>query len=470
MRYIFTGLYIIVTLILSTTLKGQDINASMTAKQYAYKDSLTLVDLYFKISANQLVVRESKGEEFVDIELMLDLKEKESHITKFGDRFKISLNINEMTDAYIYYKQSFVTQAGDYNFHIEMKDANTTYLPIINDFEYQIEDKMALKVSDIFCFEKAIPASKDHAFYKSGFAIYPKFQSGEYLYNMNDTVLNYYMEFYNVTSDKPLYIERYIKGKALNMAIKSTYSVKGFNASKRKIESNSISLDELSSGNYELVISIFDEEKKQLLKNSIPFQKISSPKEQKKIVNKKNYIRSLYKKTLFEKHGLNDVHRLNQFIAVMALGEEKTGRRIFYNAIDNTNIEEKENFFLNYWETKDRLHPQFAVEQFANTFNAVQDKFSYRDQDGYKTDKGRVYLEYGKPDDVQQKSKDHDSKPYEIWHYYKLKSGQGNVIFVFHDRSSSGNYELFHSNAVGELENPNWQSIIQSINGSLIGN
>lgn len=471
MRLLFIGFVLVLNTLCSFQVKGQDIDASMTAKQYAYKDSLTLVDLYFKISSNQLQVRDFNGEEFVDVEVLLYLSEDGKDAFEIGDRFKISLKVSDMTDEYIYSKQSYLASKGMYKFHIEMKDANAVFEPTISEFDYEIEDKQSQMISDIFCYEHAMPADKDHPFYKSGFAIYPKFQSGNYLFNVNDSVLNYYVEIYDVESDKELFIERYIKGRGSNFAIKSTYTVKNFTPSKRKIESKSMSIAELPSGNYELVISVFDSSKKQLVNAKVPFQKISRVKKEKEtVVSRKEHIRKLYKKALFEKHGLNDVHRLNQFIAAMALREEKTARRIFYNAIDNQNLEEKENFFLSYWEEKDRLHPQFAIEEFANTFDAVQDKFSFRGNDGYQTEKGRVYLEYGKPDDIQLKSKDQNSVPFEIWHYYKLKSGQGNVIFVFQERNSSGEYQLFHSNATGEVENPNWRNILQSIEGSVIGN
>ena len=470
MRVIYIGLLWILSVLLSTQTNGQGIEASMTAKQYAYKDSLTQVDLYFKISTDRLVVREEDGIDFIDVNVALYLQEDGKEELAFGDRFSVTSNIKELTDQYMYVKQSFACKSGDYVFQIEMKDANDDFLPTVSKFEYTVDNKRELQVSDIFCYEKAIPAENDHIYYKSGFAIYPKFQTGNYLYNVHDSVLNYYVEFYDIASEKELFIERYVKGKSRNLAIKSTYAVKPFKPFKRKIESNSIRISDLVSGNYELVVTIFDSSKKQLVKALVPFQKISREKKTIEVANKKEQIRNLYKKALFEKHGLNNTHRLNQVIAAMALLEKKTERRTFYNVIDNSNVEEKENFFLNYWEEKDRLHPQLAIENFVNVFDAVQDKFAYRGQDGYKTEKGRVYLEYGKPDDVQRKSRDNNSIPYEIWHYYKLKSGQGNVIFVFRDANSSGQYELFHSNAAGELENPNWQNILQSIEGSVLGN
>lgn len=470
MRYILIGIWLVLSLVIPTHTNGQGIEASMTAKQYAYDDSLTLVDLYFKIYTDKLVVRDEDSEEYIDVEVLLYLNEKNKEKIVYGDRFNVTLNVKELTDKYIYFKQSVAAKPGLYSFQVEMKDANTNFEPTSSSFDYTIENKKEKHVSDVFCFENALPAKKDHQYYKSGFALYPKFQTGDYLYNVNDSVLNYYLEFYNIESDKGLFIERYIKGKSRNLAIKSTYTVKEYKPTKRKVETGTLNIGNLASGNYEVVIAIFDETKKQLVKAIVPFQKISKAKKETKVIDRREYIRSLYKDVLFEKHGLTDVHRLNQFIAAMALQEEKTARRVFYNAIDNPNIKEKENFFLNYWEAKDRLHPQLAIENFANTFDAVQSKFAFRDLDGYKTEKGRVYLEYGKPDDIERKTRDNNSRPFEIWHYYKIKSGQGNVIFVFYDKNATGSEDLFHSNAKGELENPNWQSILQSMDGTVIGN
>jgi hypothetical protein len=48
--------------------------------------------------------------------------------------------------------------------------------------------------------------------------------------------------------------------------------------------------------------------------------------------------------------------------------------------------------------------------------------------------------------------------PYEIWHYYKLKN-QSNRKFVFANPDLVLNdYALIHSDAIGELSNPNWRS------------
>ena len=72
---------------------------------------------------------------------------------------------------------------------------------------------------------------------------------------------------------------------------------------------------------------------------------------------------------------------------------------------------------------------------------------------GWKTDRGRVYIVYGAPDDIERYANSQESLPYEIWHYNNLSGG---VIFVFLDRSGTGFYELVHSTYKTEMQDPNW--------------
>ena len=63
---------------------------------------------------------------------------------------------------------------------------------------------------------------------------------------------------------------------------------------------------------------------------------------------------------------------------------------------------------------------------------------------------GRVYIQYGAPDDIERDASGGLTKPYEIWQY-------GRYEFVFQDRNALGHYELVHSDYPGELNNPMWR-------------
>ncbi len=65
------------------------------------------------------------------------------------------------------------------------------------------------------------------------------------------------------------------------------------------------------------------------------------------------------------------------------------------------------------------------------------------------TDRGRVYIKYGSPDDIEHRSSV-DDKSSEIWHYRQY-------IFIFRDPNGLGVYRLMHSTYPGELYNPDWE-------------
>ncbi len=74
-----------------------------------------------------------------------------------------------------------------------------------------------------------------------------------------------------------------------------------------------------------------------------------------------------------------------------------------------------------------------------------------------KTDRGRILILYGQPNEIERHTNSMDTDPYEIWNYYSLDGGSE---FIFADRNGFGRYELLHSSYYKELQNPNWYSLI----------
>ena len=85
-------------------------------------------------------------------------------------------------------------------------------------------------------------------------------------------------------------------------------------------------------------------------------------------------------------------------------------------------------------------------------------RFSTPSRQGYKTDRGRVYLEYGRPYDRLASVNEPGAYPYEIWFYTTIPNKQTNIGFAFYEPSLvSNDYVLLHSNARGELRDPRWK-------------
>lgn len=76
--------------------------------------------------------------------------------------------------------------------------------------------------------------------------------------------------------------------------------------------------------------------------------------------------------------------------------------------------------------------------------------------EGWKTDRGRVFLLYGDPTSSMAYPNEQGMRPYEVWYYDEIESG---VQFVFVEFNMDREYRLVHSNKRGELANDNWQDM-----------
>ncbi len=74
-------------------------------------------------------------------------------------------------------------------------------------------------------------------------------------------------------------------------------------------------------------------------------------------------------------------------------------------------------------------------------------------KDGWKTDRGRIYIRRGKPAEIIEKGYEFKAKPYIIWKYYQ----DGKRIYIFVDFTGQGNYKLVYSeNDEKEFTDPSW--------------
>ena len=103
------------------------------------------------------------------------------------------------------------------------------------------------------------------------------------------------------------------------------------------------------------------------------------------------------------------------------------------------------------------LQPEIEWKKYHDEVKRVNAIYGTRIRKGYETDRGRVYLQYGRPNTITQSENEPSAYPYEIWHYYNL-GNQTNRRFVFYARELATNdYELIHSDALGEINDPRWQ-------------
>ena len=120
-------------------------------------------------------------------------------------------------------------------------------------------------------------------------------------------------------------------------------------------------------------------------------------------------------------------------------------------------INGKRNFLRNFWKEHD---PDLATPinekkiQYYHLLDYANKNFSVGKKPGWKTDRARVLLIYGQPNEVERQPSSPGQKAYEIWYYYELEGG---IQFVFVDLRSIHDYELVHSTQQNEVHDDEWK-------------
>jgi GWxTD domain-containing protein len=101
--------------------------------------------------------------------------------------------------------------------------------------------------------------------------------------------------------------------------------------------------------------------------------------------------------------------------------------------------EEKIQKYLAYWKKKDP-EPQSednpVFDEYYRRVAFANENFSHYIE-GWRTDRGMVFIILGPPNNIDRHPFEYDSKPYEVWEYYEL-----NKSFVFLDETGFGDYRL----------------------------
>jgi GWxTD domain-containing protein len=157
--------------------------------------------------------------------------------------------------------------------------------------------------------------------------------------------------------------------------------------------------------------------------------------------------------------------------AFAGMGDEEVARevdcvRYLYDKAETEiakkldNAMAKREFLAQFWSrySQGRNMPwQDLRVRYLQAVAYANENFSSMTIKGWRTDRGRVFLVYGRPDDIERFPYTGENKPYEIWSYNAIEGG---VEFIFGDRTGLREYRLLHSTKLGEIKNEKWRDLI----------
>jgi GWxTD domain-containing protein len=453
---IFTILFISIVV----DAQAKKFNFEFDYAQFAYDSSSNYIEIYYSFG-QQSLLRDVK-DTVVYLEGILHIEVHDSLTGKeiLKKNWQISYAPQDTSDL----NNSLVgvigitLPEGKYEFLVTGEDSlQSNFLKSAKEYiTVRPFMKNKISMSDVQFASKIIQDSpnKNSVFYKNTYEVIP---FPTLIYGGDEPVLFYYLELYNLkTINDKIHLE-------LSTLVYNSSRQLVFNKSKliaasvnSRVDVGTVLINKYPTDSYTLIISLIDSIDNFELSSSKRFYVYNpSVKKTTDSLNNKsapNIITSQF--DVMSEEELNKLFQESKYIATQSEVEQ-------YGKLNT--LEGKRKFINQFWRVRDP-NPSTPKNEFyleyMNRIEHCNQVFSTLGKKGWETDRGRVYLQYGKPSEIERFPNQIDTKPYEIWHYNDI---QGGVIFVFADLTNFSDYQLIHSTARGELRDDNWQNRINSL-------
>ena len=367
----------------------------------------------------------------------LQVGEKVAMFNRFMDVFPLRLDPGKY-DLVATLNDDVSHKIGDYRMKIEIPVYDST-----------------LSVSDLQLatqIQKAAQASNFSL--KNNMYILP---NPSHVYGLLNPVLYFYFEGYNLTPDTSgnhRYSYHYYIVDDSGAVVRDFPVKEKTGAGQVIAEASGTNIIALRNDGYQLKMDLTDLNSGEIVSVSSPFTvEKPSKREMAGMAGAPAAATGGDEYSTFTKEELEDEFSKVRYIA---LPQE---RSIF----ENLDADGMRRFLTEFWKRRDP-NPATPINEYKTTYmenvELANARYSTHFRVGWKTDRGRVLLMYGEPDEIERNPSSINTQPYEIWRYYSLDGGSD---FIFGDLSGHGDYELLHSTYRNELQDPNWQ---QRLGGS----
>lgn len=414
------------------------------------------------IDGKSVVYKELPNHKYeAEVQILIKVFEKDSLIRKIN----YILTSPQYDDSLMSLKNDFADTKnlplpnGKYQLEFAFRDMNTTTQakPVIYTDEIHINyTPNKIYFSGIQLLKSFNHATENNSLAKYGLELIQKLDN---YYPENNSKLNFYTEYYNTDkfSDQPLWLNAYVETYESSTMIPNLHLKQQLKPMSVGIVIHQFNIENLPSGNYNLILEIQDSNHTVLASNNSFFQR-NNP--QKDIVLD-NYKYVEYQHTFVD--NIKDSTVLREYIhscfPIATIIEEK----FFKVNAKKITAENMKKFFYTFWVNRAPNNPEQAWKVYKSKVDYVQKEYGSKQIKGYRTDRGRIYLKYGPPNEIISEPYDPNAYPYEMWFYYTFAENQTNIKFVFWNRDYVTNeYEILHSNARGEVNNPYWLKNLNS--------
>jgi GWxTD domain-containing protein len=450
---------ILFTLLIVVGLQAESLQAYLSYAIFNTPDKKPYIETYLVVNGKTLThapMEDGKFQGMLEVQILF--KDGES-IVNFDKYELLAPMVKDTSKAFpnLLDVQRYSLPQGTYTLELTLKDPNSNEEPVVSLDEFEISfPESKLHFSDIELLHSYSKAKGEGVMDKSGFNLTP------FVFNFYADVvseLSFYAELYNsqqLLGGDQFLLYYYIRPMEVDKKLDQYFFMKKMESQPVNILLNTVDISQLPSGNYFLILEARNRNNVLLAKKETYFQRYNPNAEFNLtgmlVINPENSFAG----------EITSKDSLVQYIDYLYPISSDAQKSYAKSLMKEGDVLTLQRYFLNFWVERNEEDPQGAWMEYKTRVDQTNHDFRALRIKGYKTDRGRVYLQYGKPNAIARSYNEPGGYPYEIWHYYEMQ-GQRDKKFVFYTKDIATNdFQLIHSNAIGEINNYRWQTYIYS--------
>jgi GWxTD domain-containing protein len=449
-------------LIFPCSLSAKKLQAFMSYSTFNSPTDGPYIETYLTVVGNSVVfVRNANGKYQGTIEVTLIFSQKDV-VKQFKKINLLSPEVDDTNAVNFNFidQQRFLLPNGEYTTDIMILDKNDKAEPYKASETIDINyPKDKASVSGIEFIESFTKSETPSVLTKSGYDLVPYILN---YYPETITKLTFYSEIYNTDivfgNEEKYLLSTFIETYETGLLYGDLVKVKKETAKSVNVLFGEFDISSLPSGNYNIVVEVRDKSNSIVSFNKMFFQR-NHPSLQVENVDMTN---ANIENTFVSR--VSSADSMADYVKSLYPVSSETERQYARTLLKLKDLKNMQQYFYNFWITRNKNNPEGAWLLYKQEVDKVNANFGTKIRRGYETDRGRVYLQYGPPNQRMENANEPSAYPYEIWQYYTL-GNQKNKKFVFYSSDMVTNdYELIHSDAIGEVNDYKWKDKIYKRN------
>ena len=421
--------------------------------QFAYDSTSNYVEFYYSFNQASLTVETQNSSKVIEGILKIFIKNDLTGDTTVFNQWKLKHDILDtaaLNSQVLVGTLGFILPQGSFDCEItgtDVFDMNNTRI---------IKEKIrvvpflqnSMSISDIQLASKMIQGSenKKSIFYKNSYEVIP---IPNLIFGKSQPALFFYTEIYNLQSellksDLIKMNQALFNSKGKLIKEKTKYLSR---SSDTRVEVGSLVLSTYPTDSYTLVVALIDSVGNIGVSTAKKFYVYNPDIE---VIDTFEVSTTAVLSSTFgsmSEEELDDLFDKAKYLA---------SKIEIDKYLKLTTIDGKREFMFEFWKAKDEnsaSNENAFYRNYMQRVNICNEKYTSMGKQGWKTDRGRIFLLYGEPTEIERYPNQLDTRPYEIWQYTEIEGG---VYFIFADLTGFSDYTLINSTKRGEIRDDNW--------------